>query len=157
VIDAAGTCSHDVLIVVEQAQQLTGSGCCGKLEGDRAFYRGEPVFAATRREQEAAGPLFRLFAELGPAWRVELVDPRNLLSLWPLLLRHLRRHRPPLRQAMRTLLLGFSAPALLLDGRVLTTGSLPSREWLEAVIERLTERPFELSGPPDTTSAGEGC
>jgi len=147
---AGGSIGHDVLLVVEQAQQLTGSGCCGKLEGDRAFHRGEPVFAELRRDQEAAGPLFRLFRDLGPEWRVQIVDPRNLIGLWPVLWRQVRSHRPTPLQAARTLLAVFSPPALLLDGRVLASGRLPSRKRLEVLIERLTGRPLPVVQPGTT-------
>jgi hypothetical protein len=149
---------HDVLIIVERASQLTGSGCCGKLEGDRAFHGGRPVFEESRRDQEAAGSLFRLFCELGSRWQTEIVDPRNMLALWPLLWKQVRRHRPPPFTAARTLSLAFSAPALILDGRVVTSRRLPSREWLESYVERLTERPLPITDRHDGTpsaSAGE--
>lgn len=147
-----------MLIVVERASQLTGSGCCGKLEGDRAFHGGRPVFEESRRDQEAAGPLFRLFCELGPRWRTDIIDPRNMLALWAILWRQVRRHRPSLPAAVRTLLLAFSAPALILDGRVVTSRRLPSREWLESYVERLTEQPLptadrEQRAPPGPAPA----
>jgi len=135
-VRAVSDSGHQVVLVLERAEQLTGSGCCGKLEGDNAFQGGRPVFEAARRDQEAAGPLFQLFAELGPGWTVEIVDPRNLLALWPRLWRHVRRYRPPLLPALRTLLLAFSPPAILLDGRVMASRDLPSREWVEAYLSR---------------------
>ena len=138
-----------MLLVVERAEQLTGSGCCGKLEGDRAFHRGRPLFEEARSHQEAAGPLFRLFLELGPGWRVTIVDPRNLLGLWPALWAHVRRHRPPFPAALRSLLLAFSTPALLVDGRLVTSGGLPRREVLESWVERLTERPLPIAPTGD--------
>jgi hypothetical protein len=121
-----GEVAHDVLIIVERASQLTGSGCCGKLEGDRAFHGGRPVFEENRRDQEAAGSLYRLFCELGPRWRTDVVDPRNMPALWRILWRQVRRHRPSLPAAARTLLLAFSAPALILDGRVIANRRLPA-------------------------------
>ncbi len=140
---------HDAVLVVERAEQLTGSGCCGKLEGDNAFQGGEPVFEDSRRDQEAAGPLFQLLSGFGPHWTVEIVDPRNLLALWPRLWQHVWRHRPPLLSALRTLSLAFSAPALLLDGRVVVNRRLPSREWLEAYLQRLTERSITVRSTHD--------
>lgn len=141
---------HDVVLVVERAEQLTGSGCCGKLEGNRAFHHGAPIFEESRREQEAAGPLFQFFCGLGPHWKVEIVDPRNMLALWPLLWRHVRRHRPSLPATLRTLAMAFSAPALILDGRVISSRRLPSREWLESYVERLIERPVVVRSPEDS-------
>ncbi len=148
--------SHDVVLVVERAEQLTGSGCCGKLEGDNAFQGGTPVFEDSRRDQEAAGSLFQLFRELGPRWSVEIVDPRNMLALWPKLWRHVRRHHPPLTAAIRTLFFSFAPPALLVDGRIVSSRRLPSREWLEAYLERMTEQPIAVEAPPDQEAPSNG-
>jgi hypothetical protein len=54
-----------------------------------------------------------------------------------------------LLSALRTLSLAFSAPALLLDGRVVVNRRLPSREWLEAYLQRLTERSITVRSTHD--------
>ena len=46
-----------VILIREQAQQLTGSGCCGKLDEDDFSVRGRDLFHEAREHQRQLGVL----------------------------------------------------------------------------------------------------
>ena len=110
-----------ILIVCEIPEQLTGSGCCGKLEGPNAYVGGRCVFEERRRQKEEIGRLFlRLkgeFAE-GEAEVIQ-VDPRNQLYLWSKICADVVRHRPRFWSAVKSLSMMFPVRAILVNGEVL--------------------------------------
>ncbi len=126
-----------VILIREVAEQLTGSGCCGKLEGDNALWRGGQLFERTRREQRDVGVLHRAIREFYPAQggrervSVVTVDPRNQLYLVPKLWSDVAVFRPGWRAGLRTALQMFSLPAVVINGRVLSgRGRLPDPDTL---------------------------
>lgn len=64
-----------------------------------------------------------LRSEYGARCRIEQVDPRNQLSLFWLLVRQVFKHRPRLFSGLRTILMLFSVPAVVVDGRVIVTNN----------------------------------
>ena len=73
-----------VILVREWEQQMSGSGCCGRLGGDLLALNGEPIFAERRAIMEALGPLYRgIKGAFGDTVEVLVVDPRNLVTLLP--------------------------------------------------------------------------
>jgi hypothetical protein len=113
-----------VLLICERAEQMTGSGCCGKLEGDNA--RLAPgLFEHVRLQQQNVGLLHRavrqLFSKEVDDGLVAIVsiDPRNQLYLSAKLWRDVLRYRPGWREGLRTALQCFSLPAVVVNGRVL--------------------------------------
>jgi hypothetical protein len=114
-----------VILIRENAEQLTGSGCCGKLEGDNALWGGGEVFAEARRNQLDLGVLHRAIREFFPPCDgqsqvgVVTVDPRNQFYLVPKLWSDVWRYRPGWRTGLFTLLQMFSLPAVIVNGRVL--------------------------------------
>jgi len=118
-----------VIIVRERAEQMTGSGCCGKLEGDFAAFGGKPVFAEQRWIMEQVGPIYqKLHEELQDAVDLLIVDPRNQLYLIPRIVKDILRFRPPLKKAYRALFLLFSCPAILVNGQVAYSGRIPQAD-----------------------------
>jgi len=120
-----------VILIREHAEQLTGSGCCGKLEGDNALVGGQPVFTLARQGQQQMGVLHRAIREFFPPRegrervKVEVVDPRNQLYLWPRLIGDVLRYRPGLRAGLRTALQFFALPAVIVNGRVMSRRGQP--------------------------------
>ncbi len=107
-----------LILVREWEQQMSSSGCCGRLEGDLLQWGGERCFPERRRHMEGAGKLYREVRErYGDAVEIHIVDPRNLVSLLPVLFREFRRHRVPIREALATLF-GFGVNAVVLNGRL---------------------------------------
>jgi len=131
-----GTARPSVLLIREWEQQMSSSGCCGRLEGDflASGAGGEPCFVERRRIMEEMGPLYRgLRAAYGDAVDVEVVDPRSFPTLLSLLVRDWMRHRVGIGAALRTLA-GVTVTSVVVNGRLLARGSWPS---VDAVAERL--------------------
>ena len=95
------------------------------------------MFTERRRAMEGAGALYRaLRSRYGDEVEIRVVDPRNLVSLLPLLFRDFRRHRVPLRDLLRTLF-GFRVNAVVADGRLVSSASWSDPE---AVLDELEHR-----------------
>ena len=124
-----------VLLIREWDRQMSSSGCCGRLEGD--FFltpsAGE-CFPERRRTMEAVG---RLYREIRESWgdRVEIavIDPRNMISLLPLLVRDFRAHRVPAGERIRTLL-RVPVVGVIVNGRLVARGRVPHVDELEPLL-----------------------
>lgn len=93
-----------VILVREWEQQLSGSGCCGRLEGDWLDGSGARLFAERREIMERMGPVYReIKRHYGTTVEVLVIDPRNQISLIPRLLRDFWRYRVGFREALKTL------------------------------------------------------
>ena len=91
-----------VILIREWEEQLSGSGCCGRVEGDFLTLQGEPVFRERRACMEAMAPLSRTLRErFGDAIELQVVDPRNPALVF-LLLRDFWAFRVGLVEALRT-------------------------------------------------------
>jgi hypothetical protein len=103
---------------------MSGSGCCGRLEGDFLQCDGESFLPERRRVMEQMGPLYRTLRErLGDSAEIEVVDPRNI-GLFFLLLRDFWRFRVGLGAALRTLA-SIPVQAVVVNGRVVARGRWP--------------------------------
>ena len=113
---------------------MSGSGCCGRLEGDfLACQQGQPVAAERRAIMERMGPLYLALKErLGSEAEIEVVDPRNV-SLLFLLLRDFWRFRVGLLDAARTLA-RISIQAVVVNGRIVSRGEWPDPETVLAEL-----------------------
>lgn len=116
-----------VILIREKAEQLTGSGCCGKVDA-HALPPAAAEFSHNRADQRRCGYLHQTIRKLFPdsdgADHVTIVtvDPRNQLYLTAKIVRDIWRYRPPIRDAMRCLLQWFSLPAVLVNARVVSQG-----------------------------------
>ena len=92
-----------VILIREWEAQLSGSGCCGRVEGDFLTREGEPVFRERRACMEAMAPLSRTLRErFGDAIELQVVDPRNAFLIF-LLLRDFWAFRVGLVEALKTI------------------------------------------------------
>jgi hypothetical protein len=131
-----------VILVREWEQQLSSSGCCGRIEGDfLSKPGGQPSFPERRAAVEAMGPLYRGLRErYGDTIDLQVADPRSFITLIPLLVRDFRRHRVGLRTAIRTLT-RTPVTGVIVNGELIATGAWPP---LEDVAEAI--------GTPGATS-----
>lgn len=142
-----------VLLVREWEQQLSSSGCCGRIEGD--FLRAGPggdtrAFAERRRGMQRAGRLYRALRErYGDRVEVCVVDPRNLLALVPMILRDARRHDRSLLEMARALL-RISVTMVVVDGRVIARNRWPDPEEVFGAVEEGTPASAETPGGRST-------
>ncbi|MGD2047089.1 MAG: hypothetical protein PVJ80_14675 [Gemmatimonadota bacterium] len=125
-----------ILLIREWEGQTSGSGCCGRLEGDfLSCGDSQPVAAERRSVMERMGPLYLSLRErLGDSAEIEVVDPRNV-SLFFLLIRDFWRFRVGLLDAIRTLA-GIPVQAVVVNGRVVARGEWPTAEKVIAAAGR---------------------
>ncbi len=120
-----------VLLIREAAEQMTGSGCCGRLEGDNSITGGAEAFREVRQQQAAFGILHRavgdFFADSVRSGELEIVtiDPRNQLYLIPRLFTDVWRFRPGFFSGLSTVLQLFALPAVVVNGRVISRRGRP--------------------------------
>ena len=106
---------------------MSSSGCCGRLEGEFLLSHddGARAFPERRKQMEAMGPLYRAIRErFGDDVDVQVVDPRNMLTLLVLLAADFRRFGVPLRQALWTLT-HIPVQGVVVNGRLVARGSWP--------------------------------
>lgn len=115
-----------VILIREWEQQMSSSGCCGRIEGDMLGAGGARIFAERRAIMEAMGPLYRALKQRGGG-RAEImvVDPRNLISLLPRLFRDFRRYRTGVGAALATLR-DLSPQTVVVNGRIFARGYWPN-------------------------------
>jgi hypothetical protein len=124
-----------VLLIREWEAQMSGSGCCGRLEGDFLLCDGQSFAPERRAVMERMGPLYlALRKRLGDTAEIEVVDPRNV-SLFFLLLRDFRRYGIGLGDALRTLA-RIPVQAVVVNGRVVARGEWPDVEQVIAALEQ---------------------
>lgn len=161
-----------VIFVREWEQQLSSSGCCGRVEGDfldfgpgrdpdharheaaatagsagdtaPPSWEREPVFAERRKEMEEVGVLYRAVRDrFGDDVDIRVVDPRNLLSLVPILWQEGRRHGVPFGETLGSLL-GLSVNMVIVNGRIVARNDWPDPDEL---LERIEEAADPEAGP----------
>lgn len=130
-----------VILVREWEQQLSSSGCCGRIEGDFLDFgeAGERPFSGRRDEMECAGDLYRAVkARYGDRVDVRIVDPRNLLGLLPTVLGDARRHGASLPEALWSLL-RLSVNTVVVNGRIVARNRWPDPAELFRELEDVVE------------------
>lgn len=115
---------------------MSGSGCCGRLEGDVLGSGGERVFVERRAIMEAMGPLYRrIRGRFGNDLDLLVVDPRNQISLVPRLVRDFWRYGVGWGGALRTLR-DVNTSTVVVNGRLFSRGAWPPAEAVIVEIER---------------------
>ena len=125
-----------VIIVREWEQQLTGSGCCGKLEGDFLGCGEDAVFRERRALMERMGPVYRAVRErFGHEVDLQIIDPRNF-GLMLMLLRDFRAFRVGVRAALATL---FALPkqGIVVNGRLVDKTERPDADRVVALVDEV--------------------
>ena len=125
-----------VILIREWEEQITGSGCCGRVAGDFLAREGEPAFRERRACMEAMGPLSRTLRErFGEAIELQVVDPRNpLLAI--LLLRDFWAFRVGLVEALKTIG-GLPIQAVVVNGRLRSRGEWPNPLEVVQILEEV--------------------
>lgn len=125
-----------MIIVREWEQQLTGSGCCGKLEGDFLGCGEDAVFRERRALMERMGPVYRAVRErFGEEVDLQVIDPRNA-GLMLMLLRDFRAFRVGVRVALATLF-GLPKQGIVVNGRLVDRSEYPDPERIAAVVDQV--------------------
>ena len=127
---------HHLILIREIDQQMSGSGCCGRVEGDLRQWVGggggrggaaeDRCFFPDRRAlMDEFGVLYRAVKEaFGERVRVSIVDPRNQVSLVPMVIRDAVRYRVPALTAVQSLVAAGVCSAVF-DGQLLFRREIP--------------------------------
>ena len=127
-----------VILIREWESQMSGSDCCGRLQGDLLEVGGRRLFPERRRLMEAMGPLYRAIRDrYGDAVDLMVVDPRNWVSLVVRLLGDFRRYHVSLGEAWRTLR-AISTVSVVIDGRLVARGVWPEADTVFRLIDART-------------------
>ena len=130
---------HHLILVREADQQMSGSGCCGRIEGDAVLWdRSGRIFAERREKMLRVGEIYRAVrAAFGQEIEITIVDPRNVVSFVPLVCRDAVRHKVPFSTALRAMT-ATSLSSAVFDGQVLYSYVIPPPEHVVRMInERL--------------------
>jgi len=118
-----------IILIRETDAQMTGSGCCGKLEGDNAKFCGNYVFADTRKIKEDIGEIVQaLNGEFGEAVEITVVDPRNQLYLYPKILKDIWKYRPSWKSTIKGVFMMISVPSIIINGEICYIRKIPSEQ-----------------------------
>lgn len=124
-----------IILVREWQQQMSSSGCCGRLEGDLLKLGKKRVFPRRRQIMEDMGPLYRTIRKhYEDAVDLLVIDPRNQVVLLSRLVRDFFRYRVGFRQALRTLR-GLSIMTVIVNGRLFAREAWPDPEALLAHVD----------------------
>jgi hypothetical protein len=133
-----------VILIREWEQQMSSSGCCGRIEGDMLSRGGDRVFAERRAIMEAMGPLYRALKETtGDRVEIMVVDPRNQISLLPRLFRDFWRYRIGPGAALTTLQ-NITPQTVVVNGKIFARGYWPDPE---ALLRHLNALESHADGP----------
>jgi hypothetical protein len=118
---------HSVLLVREWDQQMSGSGCCGRLGGIGNDLSRAEDFAPARAGMQAMGEVYMALRTVLPEETVELtvVDPRNTIWLVPRIVRDARRRGMPAAEVWSQVRRGTGNGSVVVDGAVVCSGELP--------------------------------
>ncbi len=127
-----------IIIIRETDAQLTGSGCCGKLEGDNARFNNSFVFAEARRIKETMGDVLQTLAKrFSESIQISVVDPRNFLYLYPKILKDVLVFRPPLKSTLKAVFMMIAVPSIVINGEIFRTNYFLNKEEIVQKIEAL--------------------
>lgn len=127
-----------VLLIREWEHQI-GASSCGSAPDEGALGDTHP-YPERRQRMESMGPLYRSIVErFGNQVDVQVVDPRNMLTLLPVLVRDLRAHGGGLVHAIRTLR-RVTFQTVVVNGRILSRGAWPEADTVCSILDSLLAR-----------------
>ncbi|MFQ5770012.1 MAG: hypothetical protein ACE5HX_05715 [bacterium] len=116
-----------IILIRETEAQMTGSGCCGKLEGDNSQFCGNYIFEEKRKIKEEMGGIAQaLHQQFGDGIEMVVVDPRNQLYLYPKILKDIWTYRPTLKSALKGIFMIISVPSIIINGEICYSKKLPT-------------------------------
>jgi hypothetical protein len=127
---------HRIILVREWDSQTAASGCCGRLGGENTELGEADTYRHNREEMEKMGAVYRALREdlFDEEVEITVVDPRNVVWLIPSVLRDARKRGLSVRETFRQINRGVSYNAVILDGKVLFSGHVPSPEDAVAAV-----------------------
>lgn len=132
------TTRPSIILIRETDAQLTGSGCCGKLEGDNTKFSNSFVFAERREIKETMGDILQtLTKRFSNSIEISVVDPRNMLYLYPKILKDVVRYRPSVKFALKAIFMMITVPSIVINGEISRASLFENKEAIVRKIESL--------------------
>ena len=78
--------------------------------------------------------------KFGDQVQIDVVDPRNEIYLIPVLVGDYRRYHPPLGVFLKTLFFGISPASVIVNGRAMHVGELPTPDVLVEEVGSLPKK-----------------
>lgn len=122
--------THRIILVREWDSQTAASGCCGRLGGADTELGDSDTYRHNRDEMEKMGAVYRALREdlFDEEIEMTVVDPRNMVWLIPSVLKDARKRGFSVRETFKQINRGVSYNAVILDGKVLFSGHVPTPE-----------------------------
>lgn len=122
--------THRIILVREWDSQTAASGCCGRLGGADNELGDSDTYKHNRDEMEKMGAVYRALRKdlFDEEVEMTVVDPRNMVWLIPSILKDARRRGFSIRETFKQINRGVSYNAVILDGKVLFSGHVPTPE-----------------------------
>lgn len=132
--------SGSTVIIVRESDSGSGCICCTGGMGDHA--KKEPSYHEIRASAVECGKLHRKIRERFGEEEVEIIqiEPKDYIYVVPRLIKDLLKYRGPFLSSLRTLLLWYPVPAVIVNGKVVGKGKVPGAEVLYEELEK-TIRP----------------
>jgi hypothetical protein len=103
-------------------------------------FGGNDLFIESRQIMNQMGEIYRHLAnKFGDSIELEIIDPRNSISFFALLLREKRVRKISWRSFIHTVLYGQSKQSIIINGQLFSKGVLPSIQDIEARIEDIKQ------------------
>ncbi len=122
--------THRIILVREWDSQTAASGCCGRLGGADNELGDSDTYKHNRDEMEKMGAVYRALRKdlFDEEVEMTVVDPRNMVWLIPSVLKDALRRGFSIRETFKQINRGVSYNAVILDGKVLFSGHVPTPE-----------------------------
>lgn len=106
-----------IIVIHEQPGQLTGSDCCGKIDGKYTNFKLEPLFTHTRKSLEKTEMfLSRIRAKVKNV-EIHRVDSRNVIGIWSIFWKYRKMMKISFPEKIKLFLLLFKTPCLIINGK----------------------------------------
>jgi len=124
------------VIIVRESDTTGGCICCSG-GGLGEFGKHDPSYGEIRSIAEECGRLHREITERFGNDGVEIIqiEPRAYFYLMPKVLLDVLRFNRSIVSAIRTLFLWFPVPAVIVNGKPVSTGKVPTLNEIEAVLK----------------------
>jgi len=100
----------------------------------------EPSYHDIRESAGECGRLHREIRERYGEEEVEIIqiEPKDYIYVVPRLIKDMLKHRGPFISSLRTLLLWYPVPAVIVNGKIVGKGKVPGREELYEELDKNT-------------------
>lgn len=125
---------HSSVIIVRENDSGGGCICCSGGMGEHG--KKDPSYGHIRTLAEECGRLHREIRERFGEDEVEIIqiEPKDYIYVMPKVLKEIFTHGRPLIPSIKTLLLWESIPAVIVNGKTVSSGRVPA---IEEVVKEL--------------------